>query len=235
MTLAVSVNTGFRRRKSHGSKPSAATDAETVSPSHDAMEPSAPLSPPRSSIISSISSSAEPWMSPYPTSSRPQTSMTSSSTPATPPERSSSVEKNRERTLFCAVASSGASTAAEIAPRSPSLTVVLNEELSSSGLEMAPETARATTPLRPGGAIRGRSPESALMASSNALPARSASSSVWRMSSSSLLRHSTYFFRASLNRSKWYSKPFSIEVEGAATAPSDETPKWHLLHLSCPS
>ena len=45
MTLAESVSTGFRRRKSHGSKPSAATDAETVSPSHDAMEPNAPLPP----------------------------------------------------------------------------------------------------------------------------------------------------------------------------------------------
>ena len=178
MTLAESVSTGFRRRKSHGSRSNAATDAETVSPSHDAMEPNAPLPPPRPLIISSISSSAEPWMSPYPTSSRPQTSMTPSSTPATPPERSFNVEKNRESTLFCAVASSGASTAAEMAPRSPSLTAVLNEELSSSGLEMAPETAKATTPLRPGGAIRGRSPESALMAWSNALLARSVSSSV---------------------------------------------------------
>ena len=54
MTLAESVSTGFRRRKSHGSKPSAATDAETVSPSHDAMESNAPLPPPRSLIISSI-------------------------------------------------------------------------------------------------------------------------------------------------------------------------------------
>ena len=178
MTLAESVSTGFRRRKSHGSKPSAATDAETVSPSHDAMEPNAPLPPPRSLIISSISSSAEPWMSPYPTSRRPQTSMTPSSTPATPPERSSSVEKNRESTLFCAVALSGAKTAAEIAPRLPSVTGLLNEELSLPGLVISPETAKATTPFRPGGAIRGRSPESALMAWSNALPARSASSSV---------------------------------------------------------
>ena len=149
-----------------------------MSPSQDAMEPNAPLPPPKPPISSPISSSAAPWMSPYPTSKRPQTSITPSSTPATPPERSSSVEKKRASTLFCAVASSGASTAAEIAPRSPSSTAVLNEELSSSGPEAAPETAKATTPLRPGGAMRGRSPESSLMAVSNALPARSASSSV---------------------------------------------------------
>ena len=105
--------------------------------------------------------------------------MTPSKAPAMPPpERSSMVEKKRASTLFCAVASSGANTAAEIAPRPPSSTDALNEELSSSGLVTSPETAKATTPLRPGGAIRGRSAESALMASSNAPPARSASSSV---------------------------------------------------------
>ena len=146
--------------------------------------------------------------------------MTPSSTPATPPERSSTVEKPRER-CSGAVASSGASTA-QRSPRSPSPTVV-KRRVELIGLEMAPETAKAHHAVATGRSdTRAPARKRFKWPRQTHCPHGQPLSSVWRMSSS-LYCGIRRISRAFLESIKGYWKPFSIEVEEPQRR-DDETP-----------